>query len=69
MREIEEFYSNFRVSHDLIELRNLVVTADLIVRCALQRRESRGLHFSRDFPEMLPNAKNTVLRRSSRRFR
>ena len=69
MREIEEFYSNFRVSHDLIELRNLVVTADLIVRCALQRRESRGLHFSRDFPEMLPNAKNTVLRRSSPRFR
>jgi L-aspartate oxidase len=63
MREIEEFYANFRVSHDLIELRNLVVTADLIVRCAMQRKESRGLHFSRDFPETLSKAKNTVLRR------
>ena len=67
-REIEEFYANFRVTHDLIELRNLVATADLIVRCAMQRRESRGLHFSRDFPEMDSKAKNTVLkrRRSSR---
>jgi L-aspartate oxidase len=62
-REIEEFYANFRVSHDLIELRNLVVTADLIVRCAMQRKESRGLHFSRDFPEMASKARNTVLRR------
>ncbi len=62
-REIDEYYSNFRVSHDLIELRNLVVTADLIVRCALQRRESRGLHFSRDYPGMLPTPENTVLRR------
>jgi len=67
-REINEFYSNFRVSHDLIELRNLVVTADLIVRCALKRRESRGLHFSRDFPEMLKEAKYTRLsKRPSRR--
>ena len=62
MREIEEFYANFRVSHDLIELRNLVVTADLIVRCAMQRKESRGLHFSRDYPELLPQAKRTVLK-------
>lgn len=63
MREIDEFYANFRVSHDLIELRNLVVTADLIVRCAMQRKESRGLHFSRDYPEMAAKTKNTVLRR------
>ncbi len=63
MREIDEFYANFRVSHDLIELRNLVVTADLIVRCAQQRKESRGLHFSRDFPEMLKKPRNTVLKR------
>ena len=63
MREIEEFYANFRVSHDLIELRNLVVTADLIVRCAMLRKESRGLHYSRDYPEMLSKPKNTVLRR------
>jgi len=68
-REINEYYSNFRVSHDLIELRNLVVTADLIVRCALQRRESRGLHFSRDYPEMLPKARNTELRGLSRNKR
>ncbi len=63
MREIDEFYANFRVSHDLIELRNLVMTADLIVRCAMQRKESRGLHYSRDYPEMLKKPKNTVLKR------
>lgn len=62
-REIDEFYANFRVSHDLIELRNLVATADLIVRCAMQRKESRGLHFSRDFPEMAANARNSLLKR------
>lgn len=67
-REIEEFYSNFRVSHDLIELRNLVMTADLIVRCALKRHESRGLHFSRDYPEMLPKARYTRLKRQARRL-
>ncbi|MDR1853664.1 MAG: L-aspartate oxidase [Azoarcus sp.] len=60
-REIDEFYSNFRVSNDLIELRNLVVTAGLIVRCALKRHESRGLHFSRDYPDTLPRARDTVL--------
>jgi L-aspartate oxidase len=63
MREIDEFYANFRVSHDLIELRNLVFTADLIVRCAMLRKESRGLHFSRDYPEMLEKAKNSILKR------
>ncbi len=60
-REINEYYSNFRVTNDLIELRNLVVTADLIVRCALRRRESRGLHYSRDFPDTLPRARDTIL--------
>ena len=63
MREIDEFYANFRVSHDLIELRNLVVTADLIVRCAMQRKESRGLHCSRDYPELASKPKNTILKR------
>ena len=62
MREIDEFYANFRVNNDLIELRNLVVTADLIVRCAIQRKESRGLHYSRDYPAMLPKPRNTLLR-------
>ncbi len=63
-REIDEFYANFRVSNDLIELRNLVLTAHLIVECALRRKESRGLHFSRDYPDMLPKARNTVLKPS-----
>jgi L-aspartate oxidase len=59
--EIQEFYANFRVSNDLIELRNLVLTAELIVRSALARKESRGLHFSRDYPRMLAQAADTVL--------
>jgi len=67
MREIDEFYANFRVSHDLIELRNLVVTADLIVRCAMQRKESRGLHFSRDFPNLAKTAKSSQLKKSRAR--
>lgn len=66
-REIEDFYSHFRVSNDLIELRNLVDTADLIVRCALRRRESRGLHFSRDYPDTLPKARPTILKPVRRR--
>ena len=59
--EINEYYSNFRVTNDLIELRNLVLTAELIVHSAMLRHESRGLHFSRDYPEKLPAAENTVL--------
>ncbi|MBI4755140.1 MAG: L-aspartate oxidase [Betaproteobacteria bacterium] len=65
-REIDEYYANFRVSNDLIELRNLVLTADLIVRCAMRRHESRGLHHSRDYPETAPIARNTVLRNALR---
>jgi L-aspartate oxidase len=59
--EIDEFYQNFRVTHDLIELRNLVLTADLIVRSAMLRHESRGLHYSRDYPESLPVVGNTII--------
>jgi L-aspartate oxidase len=59
--EIHEFYAHFRVSNDLVELRNLVLTAELIVRSALARKESRGLHFSRDYPDTLPQARDTVL--------
>ncbi len=59
--EINEYYRNFRVSNDLLELRNLVVTADLIVSCAMLRLESRGLHFSRDYPLSFPSAHDTVL--------
>jgi L-aspartate oxidase len=64
--EIEDYYANFRVNRDLLELRNLVVCAELIVRSALQRHESRGLHFSRDFPHTLPVSFPTVLTRRAR---
>ncbi|MEQ1914753.1 MAG: L-aspartate oxidase [Sideroxydans sp.] len=59
--EINEYYRNFHVSADLLELRNLVQTADLIVQSALLRHESRGLHFSKDYPATLPEAKATIL--------
>ncbi|MBV1776081.1 L-aspartate oxidase [Burkholderiaceae bacterium DAT-1] len=60
-REIDEFYSQFRISRDLIELRNLVDTADLIVRSAQLRKESRGLHCSLDYPEKQEQALPTLL--------
>lgn len=59
--EIQEFYANFHVTSDLLELRNLVQVADLIVRSAQSRHESRGLHFSRDYPETADKAVPTVL--------
>jgi L-aspartate oxidase len=59
--EIQEFYANFHVTRDLLELRNLVTVADLIVRSAQARHESRGLHFSRDYPRMADAANPTVL--------
>ena len=60
-REIEEYYSAFRVTTDLIELRNLHQAADLIVRSALKRHESRGLHYTLDYPQTDSEAKDTVL--------
>ncbi|MDG1096645.1 MAG: L-aspartate oxidase [Methylophilaceae bacterium] len=59
--EVHEFYSNFRVTNDLIELRNLLQVAELIVESAMERRESRGLHYSKDYPEILDEALPTVL--------
>ena len=59
--EIQEFYAHFHVTRDLLELRNLVQVAELIVRSAQLRRESRGLHFSRDYPEMAAPAAATIL--------
>ena len=63
--EIDDYYANFKVNRDLLELRNLVDCAELIVRSALMRHESRGLHFSRDFPDTLPVSFPTVLVRNS----
>lgn len=59
--EIYEYYSHFRITRDLLELRNLVDVASMIIDSALSRRESRGLHFSQDFPDTLPKALPTVL--------
>jgi L-aspartate oxidase len=64
--ETLDYYANFRVNRDLLELRNLVVCAELIVRSALRRHESRGLHYSRDFPNTLPVSFPTVLTRAAR---
>ena len=59
--EIHEYYTNFHISSDLLELRNLVLNAELIVQSALLRHESRGLHYSKDYPQTLANPKPTIL--------
>lgn len=60
-REIDEYYSNFRISNNLLEVRNLVQVAELIVKSALQRKESLGLHFTLDYPAMQPDPQPTIL--------
>jgi L-aspartate oxidase len=60
-QEVSDYYRHFRVTPDLIELRNLLEVADLIVRSALSRHESRGLHYTLDFPEPAAEAIDTVL--------
>ena len=59
--EIREYYGHFRVTPDLLELRNLVEVASLIIRSARARKESRGLHYTLDYPQPLPEARDTVL--------
>lgn len=64
-QEINEYYAHFTVTTHLIELRNLVTVAELIVKCALKRKESRGLHYNLDHPEILDNSAPTILKKSS----
>jgi L-aspartate oxidase len=60
-QEIQDYYRNFKVSNNLLELRNLVQVAELIIRCAMERKESRGLHYTLDYPELNEQAKPTIL--------
>ncbi|MCW8345145.1 L-aspartate oxidase [Vibrio sp. ZSDZ65] len=60
-QETHDYYSNFKVSNNLLELRNLLQVAELMVRCAMQRKESRGLHYTLDYPDMLEVSKPTIL--------
>lgn len=59
--EITEYYQDYRVSKNLIELRNLVLVSEMIVRCAMQRKESRGLHYTLDYPQLGSELRKTVL--------
>ena len=59
--EIQEYYSNCKVTRDLLELRNLATVSELIIRCAMQRKESRGLHYTLDYPELSAIARDTIM--------
>lgn len=60
-KEIEAYYQDYKVSKNLIELRNLVLVSEMIVRCAMQRKESRGLHYTLDYPEVSEELRDTIL--------
>jgi len=62
-QEIDEYYSNFKVSNNMLELRNLVCIAQLIVSCAMQRKESRGLHYNLDYPNLLEHAGPSIIQK------
>ncbi|MFK7975582.1 MAG: L-aspartate oxidase [Halioglobus sp.] len=59
--EIAEYYGNYKVGNDLLELRNLAMVAQLMIECAIQRKESRGLHYTLDYPDLLAKAQDTIL--------
>ncbi|MCH8256366.1 MAG: L-aspartate oxidase [Proteobacteria bacterium] len=60
-QEVTEYYSNYRISNDLLELRNLILVADLIIQSAIRRKESRGLHYTLDYPDLLTDPADTIL--------
>ena len=60
-QEVNYFYGKYLITSDLIELRNLALVANLTIKSALKRKESRGLHYSLDYPNLLNNAKPTIL--------
>ena len=59
--EVNYFYGKYLISSDLIELRNLALVANLTIKSALKRKESRGLHYSLDYPNLMKTAKSTIL--------
>ncbi|MFT4819753.1 MAG: L-aspartate oxidase [Candidatus Pseudothioglobus sp.] len=60
-QEVGEYYSNYKISNDLLELRNLITVADLIIQSAIQRKESRGLHYTLDYPALQSTQRDTIL--------
>ena len=60
-KEIQDYYGNYKINRDLLELRNLVTVSDLIIRCASLRRESRGLHYTLDYPALSQDAKDSII--------
>jgi len=60
--EIENYYWNYKIDKDLIELRNLSMVAEIILRCAMSRKESRGAHFNEDYPEKRELARNSFIK-------
>jgi L-aspartate oxidase len=63
-QEVDEYYSYFKVSNNMLELRNLLCVAQLIVSCAIKRKESRGLHYNLDYPNLLDDSGPTIINKN-----